>query len=435
MRRYLLDLEHAVSGLKNFLGEEEILALVLAALLLLNEKQTRYREERLPLEALKRDIRRLPGVSFASEEAARCAEELFYNRKISGLSDRILDHNLTESLLWGLFESTQTEAVPALAEETVSRLSHVLSFLRQRLLPPALTELMPALCGPLPEGAGIWDPYCGVGALLSRAAGVLNASGFGMEPNRLAAGFARVYYYLLTGRALELQDADQALREYGKGGYDAAVSVIPAGPYTAEEACLWERLPFQPTPRYGEAARIISVCDRLKEGGSAVLLVPNGVLFREGNDFELRKMLIGNGWLDAVIYLPARVLYHTTVPSSILIIRKGACREGLRLLHLEENPGWLQSGRQNRLTDRAVREIPAILREEAPSVAGLRMIPSAEYDPANYRLDPQFYFGGRPAPPAGEKTREELQRELEQAERAYSRAREELTALIRTVLP
>lgn len=435
MSRNMQALEHAVSGLKNFLGEEEILALVFATLLLLKEKRAGYEKEHMPLEALKLDMRRLSAGFFATAEAASCAGELYYHRKNPRLSDQLLDHNLTESLLWALYESAQTENIPSLTEDAALHLSSVLPFLRQRMLPPALLELMTVLCGVLPKNAAVWDPYCGLGVLLSHVAGAHQVSGFGKERNRLALGFARVYYYLLTGGALSLLDAGQGMSSHPAQGYDAAVSVIPAGPYTAEEEDLRVPSSLRMTARYGEAARIWSVCDQLKEGASAVLLVPNGVLFRDGNDFALRKMLIENGWLDAVIYLPARVLFHTAVPSSILVIRKGAHRDGLRLLHPEEKPGWLQSGRINRFTVRAVREIPVLLGEAVPSAAELRLIPTAACDPANYRLDSQFYFGSRSAPESTEKTREALREELQQAEQDYCQAREELRTLLQAILP
>ena len=173
----------------------------------------------------------------------------------------------------------------------------------------------------------------------------------------------------------------------------------------------------------------------LKEGGTAVLLVQNGVLFRKGIDLELRRLLVEKGWLAAVIYLPPRILFHTAVPSSILVFRKTDRPAEIRLFRPEDIPGWIQSGRQNQLTGAAVKALPAALKEWTADTAGFRLITAAEWEAAEYRLDPQAYFGGPPAASKAEKGLEELRRELWQAERDYIQAREELTTLIEKALP
>lgn len=56
--------------------------------------------------------------------------------------------------------------------------------------------------------------------------------------------------------------------------------------------------------------------------GRMVALVPQGLLFRGANDYDLRARLIDSGWLDVVINLPSPLLPNSNVAMAILIIDK-----------------------------------------------------------------------------------------------------------------
>ena len=53
--------------------------------------------------------------------------------------------------------------------------------------------------------------------------------------------------------------------------------------------------------------------------GRVAVVVPHGVLFRGGAEGKIRKKLIEENLLDAVVGLPANLFYGTGIPAAILV--------------------------------------------------------------------------------------------------------------------
>ncbi|HCQ8242985.1 TPA: N-6 DNA methylase, partial [Klebsiella pneumoniae] len=81
-------------------------------------------------------------------------------------------------------------------------------------------------------------------------------------------------------------------------------------------------LGFPPQSK-GDYAFILHMVSTLKSAtGRMAILVSHGVLFRGGQEESIRKNLISEGLLDAVIGLPDRLLPGTAIPTAILIFRR-----------------------------------------------------------------------------------------------------------------
>jgi type I restriction enzyme M protein len=61
---------------------------------------------------------------------------------------------------------------------------------------------------------------------------------------------------------------------------------------------------------------------RLKADGRMICLLPVSALFREGEDRKMREYLLRRDWVEAVITLPAAMMYNSSVPMALLIINK-----------------------------------------------------------------------------------------------------------------
>ncbi len=82
-----------------------------------------------------------------------------------------------------------------------------------------------------------------------------------------------------------------------------------------------------PPKSKGDYAFISHMIETATEGtGRVGVVVPHGVLFRGGAEGRIRKALIEENLLDAVIGLPANLFYGTGIPAAILIFRKGRGR-------------------------------------------------------------------------------------------------------------
>ena len=60
----------------------------------------------------------------------------------------------------------------------------------------------------------------------------------------------------------------------------------------------------------------------LKDDGKMATVMPHGVLFRGGEERETRQHFIKNGWLEAIIGLPAGLFYGTGIPACVLVMNK-----------------------------------------------------------------------------------------------------------------
>lgn len=60
----------------------------------------------------------------------------------------------------------------------------------------------------------------------------------------------------------------------------------------------------------------------LNDNGRAILLMPQGWLFRGGYDAELRSHLLESDLIEAVMFLPSGMLRHTSIPTVILILKR-----------------------------------------------------------------------------------------------------------------
>ena len=72
----------------------------------------------------------------------------------------------------------------------------------------------------------------------------------------------------------------------------------------------------------GDFAFISHILASLNENGTAGIILPHGVLFRAASEGKIRKQIIENNWLDAVIGLPENLFFGTGIPACILIFKK-----------------------------------------------------------------------------------------------------------------
>lgn len=81
--------------------------------------------------------------------------------------------------------------------------------------------------------------------------------------------------------------------------------------------------------------------------GIMTIVLPHGVLFRGGEEGEIRKRLIENNNIDAIIGLPANIFYGTGIPTIIMVLKKK--RDNSDVLIIDASKGFIKDGKQNKL--------------------------------------------------------------------------------------
>lgn len=88
------------------------------------------------------------------------------------------------------------------------------------------------------------------------------------------------------------------------------------------------------------------------------IVLPHGVLFRGGDEGDIRKNLIEKNNIDAIIGLPANIFFGTGIPTIIMVLKKGVSRTDLDdVLIIDASKGFAKEGKNNKLRARDIKKI------------------------------------------------------------------------------
>lgn len=93
----------------------------------------------------------------------------------------------------------------------------------------------------------------------------------------------------------------------------------------------------------------------LRPDGIMAIVLPHGVLFRGGEEGAIRKNLIENDNIDAIIGLPANIFFGTGIPTVILILKQK--READDVLVIDASKGFEKVGKNNKLRASDIKRI------------------------------------------------------------------------------
>lgn len=241
--------------------------------------------------------------------------------------------------------------------------------------PTAVSKLLAKLAAPKP-GDTICDPACGSGSLLLRAAEEVGSDNFalyGQEVNGATWALARMNMFLHSKDAARIEWCDTlnspALVE---GDQLMKFDVVVANPpfsldkWGAEHAAddpynrFWRGTPPKSKGDYAFITHMIEIAKR--QSGRVAVIVPHGVLFRGGTEGKIRKALIEENLLDAVVGLPANLFTTTGIPVAILIFDRSREEGGMNetrkdVLFIDARKDFTPSKTQNVMDETHVARV------------------------------------------------------------------------------
>ena len=93
----------------------------------------------------------------------------------------------------------------------------------------------------------------------------------------------------------------------------------------------------------------------LKDDGIMTIVLPHGVLFRGGEEGEIRKNLVENDNIDTIIGLPANIFFGTGIPTIIMVLKKK--RDNNDILIVDASKGFVKEGKNNKLRPCDIKKI------------------------------------------------------------------------------
>lgn len=93
----------------------------------------------------------------------------------------------------------------------------------------------------------------------------------------------------------------------------------------------------------------------IKPDGIMNIVLPHGVLFRGGEESEIRKNLIEKNKIDAIIGLPANIFYGTGIPTIVMVLKQK--RVNTDVLIIDASRGFVKEGKNNKLRASDIKKI------------------------------------------------------------------------------
>ncbi|ARU62733.1 type I restriction endonuclease subunit M [Tumebacillus avium] len=247
--------------------------------------------------------------------------------------------------------------------------------------PHKVVQLLVELLDPQ-EGMMISDPTCGSGGMLIECAKHVEQSGggarrltlHGQEKNMNTWAICKLNLLLhgLLDHQIELGDTIRTPKLVEADRLKQYDLVIANPPFSLKNWGLEEAKADRygrfvyglPSNSYGDYAFVQHMVASLNPHGKLAVVMPNGVLFRGGQEHPIRRELLEADLFEAVIALPPNLFFGTGIPASILVLSKNKPVERReKVLLIQATNGFQARKNQNFLREEDLQNIVGAYRE------------------------------------------------------------------------
>lgn len=178
-------------------------------------------------------------------------------------------------------------------------------------------------------------------------------------------------------------------------------AVVSNPPYSQQ----WDPAHKENDPRYSrfglapktkaDFAFLLHDLYHLKPDGIMTIVLPHGVLFRGGEEGEIRKQLIESDHIDTIIGLPANIFFGTGIPTVILVLKQK--RTNNDVLIVDASKHFIKEGKNNKLQASDIKRIVDIVnsRESYPKFS--QVVSKQAIRDNSYNLNIPRYVDSSPA--------------------------------------
>ena len=257
--------------------------------------------------------------------------------------------------------------------------------------PQQVSEVMAQIVAPQ-EKDRVYDPTCGSGSLLIRAAkkgGLDKVSIYGQEVNNSAISMARMNMFIHDIKDAHIAwgdtlanpqhlDSDGNLMKFecivanmpfSKDKW--AEGFNPGGEVSVDEdetpvkaKTKGKKKEFKMEPSLdrfhrfdmgvppaskGDWAFLLHMIHSMSGNGRVAAVAPHGVLFRGASEGRIRQAVIEKNLIDAIIGLPENLFYGTSIPACIVVFKRG--RTTTDVLFIDASKEFKKEKAKNKLRD------------------------------------------------------------------------------------
>ena len=123
----------------------------------------------------------------------------------------------------------------------------------------------------------------------------------------------------------------------------------------------------------------------LKPDGILTIVLPHGILFRGGEEEQIRTNLIEKNHIDAIIGLPANIFFGTGIPTLVMVLKQH--RDQDDVLIIDASKGFVKDGKQNRLRACDIKRIADTVRDRKDITGFSKKVSREEIRSNGYNLN------------------------------------------------
>jgi len=251
----------------------------------------------------------------------------------------------------------------------------------------------------------VYDPACGSGSLLLKFAKVLGKENvrlgfFGQEINLTTYNLCRINMFLhdIGFEKFDIAHGDTLTdpKHWDDEPFDAIVSNPPysirwegdSNPVLINDPRFSPAGVLAPKSK-ADLAFTMHMLSWLSTTGTAAIVEFPGVLYRGGAEQKIRKYLIDNNYVDAVIQLPPDLFFGTTIATCVIVLKKS--KKDNATLFIDASAEFVRGGNKNKLSEENRERILHAFIDRKDIDHFARLVPNSDIAENDYNIAVSSY--------------------------------------------
>jgi type I restriction enzyme M protein len=266
------------------------------------------------------------------------------------------------------------------------------------------------------EGMTVYDPTCGSGGMLiqskqyveEQGQNAINLALYGQDNNGTVWAISKMNMILHNIQDAHIEnedtlDAPQFIENDAIRQFDRVIANPPFSQnYSRKKMEFPNRFTYGFCPETGKKADLMFVqhmVASLKGNGKMATIMPHGVLFRGGQEKEIRQGMIEDDIIEAIIGLPQGLFYGTGIPACVLVVNKHK-EDSLKhqILFINADAEYGEGRAQNFLRPEDMEKIVYVFDRKIEAPKYSRLITKEELEKEDYNLNIRRYVDNTPEP-------------------------------------
>ncbi len=257
----------------------------------------------------------------------------------------------------------------------------------------------------------VYDPTCGSGSLLLRAAYETSngISIFGQENDVATKALATMNMWLHGYPTAEIWRGNTLTSPHWieEGKLKTFDFVIANPPFSTkswsnglnpkyDQFGRFQDFGDIPPEKNGDYAFLLHLIKSMKSSGKGAIILPLGVLFRGNSEGTIRMNIVERGYIKGIIGLPPNLFFGTGISACIIVMDKENAIHQRSIFMVSAEEGYAKDGNKNRLRARDIHKIVDVFNKQTEIPKYSRLVKYEEIEKNNFNLNISLYIDSSP---------------------------------------